>query len=194
MAVIIHPETLLPPDKSPNGSRQSNHSFWRVHGLDGLEPQLQFQRPSISGRSLATSLHTSARLPLAVRASPSSRSTAKPQSPPVLSLLSVCLPACLSAPQPHFTNTTSLSNTAAAALFSALTAAPLDILCQYHTFPQANNISHHLPNPHQRSGGRARPAPFSLARQFAFNLATDHPHSFTTRHHRPGLIISNGFE
>ena len=82
----------------------------------------------------------------------------------------------------------------AAAAFSALTAAPpLDILPstrQYQYIPARN----HLPNLHQRSGGRARPAPFSPARQLASRLAIHRPHSFTTRHHRLRLITSNGFE
>jgi hypothetical protein len=68
--------------------------------------------PVFPGVRVPTSLHTSARLPLAVLASPSSRSSCWRQSPsPVLSLccLSVCLSVCLHLTSPHLTNTTDLS-------------------------------------------------------------------------------------
>ena len=103
--------------------------------------------------------------------------------------LPACLPVCL-----HLNLTSPRSPHHTAAVFSALTAAaPLDILSSARQY-QYIHTRNHLPNPHQRSGGRARPAPFSLARQLASNLAIDRPHSSTTRHDRLRLIISNGFE
>jgi hypothetical protein len=153
--------------------------------------------PVFPGVRVPTSLHTSARLPLAVLASPSSRSSCWRQSPsPVLSLccLSVCLSVCLHLTSPHLTSPHKHHRP----LHTpppppSPPSPPLDILPsarQYQYIPARN----HLPNLHQRSGGRARPAPFSPARQLASRLAIHRPHPFTTRHHQLRLITSNGFE